>query len=84
MKKILDMKAKFTWFWSDRFFVETEAGNFVWSDPSYNGDNTLTRFDGDIEDFCETYYYDFGRDKGEHLIKDYCGSEVVLAESTES
>jgi len=24
MKKILDMKAKFTWFWSDRFFVETE------------------------------------------------------------
>ena len=38
---LLNLIGDFTWLWNDIFFIETEQGNFVWSDPEYNGDNTI-------------------------------------------
>lgn len=74
----LDTVGDFTWFWSDIFFIETTIGNFVWSDPDYNGDNTIKQFDGDIKKFCKEVRYPHGRCKGKHTIGKYCGNQVNI------
>lgn len=60
----------FTWDFGRQFFIETNKGNFVWSDPDYNGDNKLTPYDGSYKDWIKSPRY--GRDKGKHRIGDYC------------
>ena len=84
-EEISGLVGEFTWDFGQCFFIETEVGNFVWSDPDYNGDNSLTLFDGDILDFfrgdIHSEYSDFfGRDKGMHFIRDYCGEDFILKE----
>ena len=69
--KILDLIGDFTWGWSDQFFIETDQGNFIWSDPQYGGDNSLKSFDGYIEDWYKIHGIDYGRSKGQHRIGDY-------------
>lgn len=63
-----------TWCWNHLYFIETSIGNFVWSDPNYlGGDNTIRPFNGTFNLFrksCANIPY--GRDKGKHIIKDYC------------
>lgn len=67
-----------TWFWGADFFIETNIGNFHWSDPDYNGDNTIRPFDGTIKDFCKKMNVSHGRDKGKKLISAYCGDKFTL------
>jgi hypothetical protein len=77
-KLTIDDWADFTWFWNDKFFLETKKGNFIWSSPDYNGDNTIVPFDGTYVDYCEKENIDFGRAKGDHEIGRYCGTEVKI------
>jgi hypothetical protein len=73
-----DDYADFTWMWGQKFFLETKHGNFVWSDPNYQGDNTIRPFQGTLLDFCKTMGVDYGRSKGIHMISRYCGEKVII------
>lgn len=74
----LNTVADFSWAWNDKFFLETPYGNYVWSDPDYNGDNTIRRFNGTRKMFLDEQKIPYVRDKGMHVIKDYCGPNVVI------
>ena len=76
--ELLNFMGSFTWFWCEVFFIETKEGNFIWSDPGYNGDNTIKPFNGSIFDFQKQYGYDYGRDKGEHQIYKKCGEDIIF------
>jgi len=79
MQKILDDTADFAWSYGQTFFVETKCnGNFVWSDPDYDGDNTLTKFNGNYGDWIKQIGIPFARCKGKHVVKHYCGEEVKI------
>jgi len=80
MKLTLDSIADFTWGFGSTFFLETEHGNYVWSDPEYNGDNTIVKFNGSCKDWCESEGIDYGRGKGKHYIENYCGKNVIIKE----
>ena len=73
-KEVAELCGEFTWDFGQHFFIETEKGNFIWSDPDYGGDNTLTPFEGGIKNFFTDDGY--GRDKGTHIISDYCGNFI--------
>jgi len=70
--------ADFVWSFHDKFFLETQEGNFVWSDRDYGGDNTIWPFKGGIKQWCKTEGIPFGRCKGRHTIKHYCGPDVII------
>jgi len=76
----LETVAEFIWFWNDKFFLETPCGNFVWSNPEYDGDNTIVPFEGSIENFCKKIGIPYGRDKGRHTIGGYCCEYLKLPE----
>lgn len=73
---MLDLIADFTWDYGKEFFLETSEGNFVWSDPDHNGDNTINPFKGTYEDWLKENGIPYGRDKGKHKIRDFCGDNV--------
>jgi hypothetical protein len=81
--ELLNLMGSFTWFWCELFFIETKKGNFVWSDPDYNGDNTIKLFSGSIFDFHKQSGYDYGRCKGEHQIYRKCGDQIIFVETDE-
>lgn len=82
MNPILNLEGRFTWMWTDKFFIETQAGNFIWSDPGYNGDNTLTKTNLTYKQYCrEAGAPGFGRCKGNHIINVYCGDQVIVKEA---
>ena len=70
--------ADWIWGFGSVFFMETAKGNFVWSDPSYGGDNTIRPFKGSYVQWCEKEGIGFGRDKGKGFIKDRCGPDVKI------
>lgn len=74
----LDDIAEFTWMWTNIFFLETNKGNYLWSDPDYGGDNTIKKYPGSLEDYCRETNTPYGRDKGKHFISDYCGLDVRI------
>lgn len=76
--EMLDLIGQFTYCWGCHFFIETSQGNFIWLDPDYQGDNTLTPTSATYKEFCEYQRIPFGRGKGKHRIGDYCGEEVVF------
>ena len=77
-KLTLDDIGEFTWSFNRQFFIETSKGNFVWNDPDYDGDNTIKPFNGDYKKWCDPINIPFGRDKGTHTIRGYCGDQVVI------
>lgn len=77
-EQLLGLVGDFTWFWGWDFFIVTSIGNFHWKNPNYQGDNTITSFNGDLEDFCKFMKMDYGRDKGFHEIERYCGDQFTL------
>jgi hypothetical protein len=81
-EELLNILGHFTWGFSSEFFVETGVGNFIWSDPEYNGDNSFTPFEGSYKRWLRTINIPFGRDKGLHVIKKYCGSNIILKSKT--
>lgn len=77
-EQIGDLVGDFTWDFGNKFFIETNKGNFVWSDPDYHGGtNIITPFNGSIKEFFKDSY---GRDKGTHVIKDYCRDFIYGSE----
>lgn len=76
-EKLAGMVGEFTWDFGQNFFIETSEGNFVWSDPAYNGDNTIRPYNGTVEDY---FGNSFGRDKGKHYIGKYCGDQFTLVD----
>lgn len=77
------LMGEFTWDFGCHFFIETNEGNFVWSDPDYNGDNSIIKFTGTVNDYMTDYGANpdmYGRDKGTHLISTYCGDDFIFKE----
>ena len=75
----LDTMANFTWSFHDKWFLATDNGNYVWSDPEYyGGTNEIVRFDGTYHDWIKFENIPFGRCKGKHTIGNYCGKDVSL------
>lgn len=62
----------FTWDFGNQFFIETIKGNFVWSDPEYGGSNLLYETKLTYKEWINFDSGGYGRDKGIHIIKDYC------------
>jgi hypothetical protein len=78
-EQLLETVGSFTWSFHDKFLVEIpNVGNFVWSDPDYRGDNSFKRYDGNYKQWCKEEGIPFGRDKGKHKIRNYCGSEIKI------
>ena len=63
---------EFSWDFGHFFFIETERGNFLWSDPQYCGTNEIKAFSADLEQARWYLGVPMMRDKGSHRIKDYC------------
>ena len=76
-QEFLNMTGEFTWFFGMHFFIETDIGNFVWSDPVYYGDNSIKPYPGTVQEYSE-FCGHFGRCKGVHTIGEYCGNEVKI------
>lgn len=75
----LEDLATFAWSFHYRFFLETTlAGNYVWNDPDYDGDNVITPFAGSSKDFCRNINVPFLREKGTNTVGQYCGPSVIL------
>lgn len=73
--EILSQTAEFTWMFGNEWFVESPIGNFIWSDPDYNGDNTFTKTRLSYMEFANGR---LGRDKGFHNIENFCGSDIIF------
>lgn len=75
----LDSEAKFVHGFGCMFFLETTEENYVWSDPEYpNGDNTIKKFNGTVKQWLEVNQIPFGRSKGTHKVREYCGENVIF------
>lgn len=74
-EQFLNTVGMFTWSFNCTFHIDTELGNFVWSDPDYDGDNRI-RPSISLKEWYELEHIPFGRDKGTHTIKEYCGDFV--------
>lgn len=72
-KSILMLNGEFTWMFNQNFFIETARGNFIWKDPDYGGDNSITPTKMTYAEYCEHSGIDYGRDKGSHIIGEYVG-----------
>lgn len=73
----LDTVGHFLWNFSDKFLIETTEGNYEWSDPEYNGDNTIVPALS-YGEWLDKLGILYARDKGHHKIRDYCGEEVKI------
>lgn len=76
---ILNLTGEFTWGFGSSFFIETENGNFEWEDPEYGGNNTLKKVDYDYNQWIKLLNIPFGREKGTHIIKDYCKNVIIIS-----
>lgn len=72
----LETVAEFTWDFGQEFFLQTEYGNYIWSDPRYKGNNTIRPTELSYEEWIGKG--NFGRSKGKHLIGLYCGQDVKI------
>ena len=77
---LLTKRAEFVWMFDKFWFVEVIGGNgnYVWSDPEYDGDNTFIHTNHDYQQFVKAKGYRVGRGLGRHFIKDYCGDEIIV------
>lgn len=81
-KEFLETTGEFLWFWNDRFLIETSYGNYLWSDPDYNGDNTIKYTSKTYDEYLKGIDLPYGRSKGTHVIGDYCGRDVIFTKGT--
>jgi hypothetical protein len=83
-EELLDMHGEFTYLWGCDFHVKTEKGCFHWSSIDYpNGKDTM-RPCGSYDELRQSIGVGFGRRKGTHLIRDYCGITFTIVENHES
>ena len=75
----LDTIGEFTWLWGHEFFITTPEGNWIYSDPDYDGgDNTIRKIENTLVEYLKIHHLPYGRDKGQHTIGQYCGEEVTI------
>ena len=67
------LPGSFTWDFGYYFFIETAIGNFVWEERS----NTITQVNYKLGDWVKINEIPFGRDKGSHIIGEYCGDFTI-------
>ena len=72
---LLNSFGHFTSMFGCEFFIETSLGNFIWKNPDYGGNNTMTKTSLSYKEFAAGR---LGRDKGMHDIERYCGNEFEL------
>lgn len=77
-EKLIALDGNFTWDFGSEFFIETSEGNFVWSDPDYNGDNIIREVKLSYNDWIHEAHIPFGRSKGNHIIGQYCGTNFTF------
>lgn len=76
---LMNLMGEFTWNFGQQFFIETAQGNFIWSDPDYNGDNTIRKYHGTIHDFFPGDSYSR---EGKHVIGKYCDPMFTLVDDS--
>ena len=80
-EEFLNLDAEFIWGWGDEFFLETDVGNFIWSDPDYRGDNTIRPTSQSYGQWIDPHNNgSFGRAKGVHNVRAYCGEDIILTD----
>ena len=79
-EKLSGMVGQFIWLFGQEFFIETSEGNFIWRDPDYQGDGSIIEYKGTLKSYLKKHGIPFGRDKGKHLIGEYCGDFTVDSE----
>ena len=42
-QQLCGMFGEFFYLFGQEFFIKTKIGNFIWSNPSYNGDGSMRR-----------------------------------------
>lgn len=72
---IFDLVGTFTWSFGSKFYIETSEGNFVWSDPDYRGDHTIREVKYSYKEWCRVEKIPYGRDKGKHILRNFCKDE---------
>ncbi len=77
-EEILNLDGTFLWGFNKEFFIVTDFVSFIWSDSDCGGDNTLKLTTLSYEKWLKKQNIPCARDKGNHLIKDYCGKEVKI------
>lgn len=78
-EELLTLEGDFTWDFGQNFFIQTEKGNFVWSCPDYNGDNSITPYPHSYSEWIKP---SFGRSKGRHIIGKYVDEGAFLKDSS--
>lgn len=74
----------FTWFFGALWTIEVDGTVYIWSDPDYQGDNTIYRYAKPVstaEDYKEMVnvvfgHGTYGRDKGYRFIGDRLNADV--------
>lgn len=77
-EKLLNLKGSFTYAWGNTFHIETSEGCFEWKAPDYPGGDNTIRSAPSYDKWIKLQGVGFGRDRGEHYIKDYCGTEFTF------
>lgn len=76
--------AEFTWGFDEYYLlkvnIEGKIKYFEWSDPEYNGDSTITPYEGDPLNYAAPGHR--GTYKGIHTIAGFCGPNVTFEGST--
>ena len=75
IQEVLNLGGYFTWDFGQKFFIETHKGNFIWSDPDYSGDNSITPTNLGYGEWSQGSY---GRAKGYHIIGSYVDDGAFL------
>ena len=81
-ERLLELDGDFTWFWDHHWFIKTSQGNFVWSDPQYTGGtNVIKPYKGTMRQYTDSLgLQPFGRAKGRHRVKNFCGDQIVFSD----
>jgi hypothetical protein len=71
--------AEFVWGFGRELYLKTNNGSFIWSDPRLGGDNTIRPTKLSYQDWINPDCIGAcGKNKGVHIIGDYCGNNVVF------
>jgi hypothetical protein len=70
-EEIRNLFGDFTFDYKDEFFISTEKGNFVFSDPKYGGSGELKKYDGSRKNWEESKAKVFGPIN--HFLDYVCG-----------
>lgn len=72
-----DDLAIFHWGFGPEWVLETKKGIWIWSDPEYDGDNTIKYWPGTYCEFLKHRSIGYCRSKGRHIVSKICnGAEI--------